>query len=145
MSYKPVRRGRLDQEELCIIAREVLESHRTALVANLDPEPHFPILKSRNVITASECEEISRIPSKRGRAEKLIEILLTRGNNGYLALAQSMLEEKTQMFLLKQLNKSFEMVRRKRESNLIAISRDRVISSGPFSLQSMAQPESMNY
>ena len=137
------KKNKLDQDQLCQISRDILEKHRTSLVENLNPENHFPVLKSRNAITSSECDEILQLGSRTRRAERLIEILITRGNNGYLALAESMVREKTQMFLLRKLNQSFESQRRWRESSPNQWQH----TDPPFSLQpqSILPPEAINY
>ena len=143
MTSRHGKKNKLDQDQLCQISRDILEKHRTSLVENIDPENHFPVLKSRNVITASECDEISQLGSRTRRAERLVEILITRGNYGYLALAESMVREKTQMFLLRKLNQSFESQRRWKEHG----SNRWNPNDAPFSLQpqSIMPLESMNY
>ena len=144
MSSRHGKKNKLDQDQLCQISREILEMHRTSLVENIDPENHFPVLKSRNVITSSECDEISQLSSRHRRAERLVEILTTRGNDGYLALAESMVREKTQMFLLQKLNRSFESQRRKKEHGYQNWNQN----EAPVSLQqpqSIFPPESFHY
>ena len=135
MVSRQSKKYRLDQEQLCQISRDILEKYRTHLVENIDPVSHFPVLKSRNVITASECDEISQLASRKRRAEKLVDLLLTRGNEGYLALAESMVHEKTQMFLLRKLNQAFESERRGREVSQTTPAHWNSNGAPPFSLQ----------
>lgn len=111
-------RYRLNEDQMISLSRETFDTCRKDLVENLEPRRHFSTLKKCSIMIESECSEIDSATSRETRADKLVDILKTKGNKGYLALAESLIENKTQIFLLKLLNQTFEKRRRNLERNL---------------------------
>ena len=101
-------------EDLAELKRYVLEAMRSTLVKNVDPTKFIPFLRSKFVLDARESAEIKSCCSNKSifeGAEKLIDVLCTKGANGYDAFCQALFHDRTQVFLLTALNQKLELVR----------------------------------
>lgn len=106
------------EEDLASLKEHVLQAMRGTLVKNIDPTKFLPILQSKFVLNSREAGEIKSCCSKSvfEGADKLIDILCTKGARGYDVLCQALYHDQTQLFLLTALNKSLELVRHKQGS-----------------------------
>ena len=79
------------------------------LSRNLEPRRHYGYLRSALVLNVEDQETIdnSHLPRSQ-RAIKLIDIIRTKGPTAFDALCRSLEQDKTQVFLLAELNKSLE-------------------------------------
>ncbi|XP_067662459.1 B-cell lymphoma/leukemia 10-like [Haliotis asinina] len=87
---------------------EILREKRVQLVDYLNPERHFDFLRSRCVLSGEDCEEINHNVTRRQKASAMLDKLLDHGGSAYDRLCESLLRERTQMFLLKSLNMEYE-------------------------------------
>jgi len=79
------------------------------LSRNLEPRRHYGYLRSASVLSVEDQETIDNPQLPRSqRAIKLIDIIRTKGPTAYDALCGSLAQDKTQLFLLKELNQSLE-------------------------------------
>jgi len=79
------------------------------LSKNLEPRRHYGCLRSASVLNAEDQETIDNPQLTRTqRTIKLIDILRTKGPIAFDALCRSLEQDKTQLFLLSELNKSLE-------------------------------------
>ena len=78
------------------------------LSRNLEPSRHFGYLRSASVLNSEDQETINNQPTRRQRAEKLVDILRTKGPRAFDALCGSLEKDRTQLFLLSELNLSLE-------------------------------------
>lgn len=101
------------EEELYKIKRTVLTHCRKNLVSNVDPRRHFTYLRSKLILDERDCDEIKAANSRIGSAEVFVDILLRKGSSGYDGFCDALLYEKTQLFLLEQLNRTFEVLKSK--------------------------------
>lgn len=69
---------------------------------------HFDYLRSKKVLTRDDQDTIKQEPSQSAKAGKLLDIVQTKGPDGYEALVLSIQKNKTQPFLVTMLNKEFE-------------------------------------
>lgn len=108
MAFRPT-----PQEDLAELKCFVLETMREILVNNVDPSNFLPFLRSKFVITGRESDTIKSCCSKSvyDGAEKLIDVLCTKGAKGYDVFCDAILHNETQVFLLTELNKRLEMVK----------------------------------
>jgi len=87
----------------------VLVEHIDLLSRNLEPRRHFGCLRSAAVLSSEDQETIDNPQlTRKQRAIKLIDILRTKGPTAFDALCRSLEQDKTQLFLLTELNKSLE-------------------------------------
>lgn len=91
------------------IKDKVLVDNMDLLSRNLEPRRHYGYLRSALVLNVEDQETIdnSHLPRSQ-RAIKLIDIIRTKGPTAFDALCRSMEQDKTQVFLLAELNKSLE-------------------------------------
>jgi len=88
---------------------QVLLDHIDLLSANLEPRRHYGCLRSASVLNSEDQETIDNQQlTRRQRAIKLIDVLRTKGPTAFDALCRSLEQDRTQLFLLTQLNKSLE-------------------------------------
>jgi len=79
------------------------------LSRNLEPRRHFGYLRSASVLNCEDQESIDNQQlTRKQRAIKLIDILRTKGPAAFDALCRSLEQDRTQLFLLTELNKSLE-------------------------------------
>lgn len=103
----------LTEEELVRIKKMVLTAARKEMVRNVDPQRHFTFLRAKLVLDERDCEEISAAKSRIASAELFVDILLRKGPNGYDHFCGALMYEKTQLFLLEHLNRTFEILKSK--------------------------------
>lgn len=103
----------LTDEELVKIKQAVLTATRKDLVRNIDPRRHFTYLRSKLVLDERDCDEIRSTTSRIGAAELFVDILIRKGGTGYDEFRDALLYEKTQIFLLEKLDKTFEVLKSK--------------------------------
>ncbi|XP_071096463.1 B-cell lymphoma/leukemia 10-like [Haliotis cracherodii] len=87
---------------------EILREKRAQLVKFLNPDRHYDFLRSQCVLSGDDCEEINHKVTRRQKASLMLDKLLDHGGNAYDRLCESLLRERTQMFLLKSLNMEYE-------------------------------------
>lgn len=85
-----------------------MEDKRAYLCKYLNPCDHFDYLRSKKVLTRDDQEVIKNEPSQSTKAGKMLDILQTKGPEGYEALVLSIQKNKTQTFLVTMLNTEFE-------------------------------------
>ena len=101
------------EEDVNMIKRTVLTACRKDLVSNVDPRRHFTYLRSKMILDERDCDEIKSASSRIGSAEIFLDTLLRKGPSGYDGFCDALLYERTQMFLLEQMNKTFEVLKSK--------------------------------
>lgn len=100
-------------DDLAELKCHVLESLREILVKNINPTKFLPYLRSKFVVDAYESDTIKNCCSKSvfEGADKLIDVLCTKGSKGYDEFCQAILHEETQIYLLKALNTRLEHIK----------------------------------
>lgn len=108
MASKPTPED--DQAELKC---KVLESMREKLVKDIDPTKFLPFLRSKFVVDGFESATIKNCRSKSvfEGADKLVDVLCTKGAKGYDVFCLAILHDQTQLHILKALNKRLEALR----------------------------------
>ena len=103
-------------QDLAALKRCVLDSMRDTLVQNVDPTKFLPFLRSRFVLNDRESAEIKSCCSKSvfEGADKLVDVLCTKGAKGYDIFCEAILLDQTQVFLLTGLNRRLEYLRHAR-------------------------------
>ena len=101
----------VSEDELYLLKQEVLDQLRTRLVENVDPQAHFPYLKSKNVLGEGDCDEINAQVTRIAKADRFVDIIARRGPKAYDELCRSLHRNGTQMFLLKAMNCKLEKLR----------------------------------
>lgn len=91
----------------------VLESMRQTLVKNVDPTKFLPFLRSKFVLDGRESDTIKSCcsVSVQDGADKLVDVLCTKGAKGYDTFCDAIIHDKTQVFLLTALNTRLEMAK----------------------------------
>lgn len=104
------------EDDLAELKCIVLESMRETLVKNVDPTKFLPFLRSRFVLDARESDIIKSSCSRSvfEGADKLVDVLCTKGAKGYDVFCKAILHDETQLFLLKALNKRLELAKHKK-------------------------------
>ena len=110
---KTLSHVRVEQEELEAIKQTVLTRLRRILVDSVDPANHLSYLRSKFVFTERDAEEISAPPSRSARAEVFLDKLSRKGSQGYDEFQNSLCRDRTQMFLLTSMTKTFELLKHK--------------------------------
>ena len=87
---------------------QVLEDNLDLLSRNLEPRRHYAFLRSAAVLDSEDQETIDCQTTRKQRAITFVDIVRRKGPRAYDALCASLEQEKTQLFLLTQLNKSLE-------------------------------------
>ena len=103
----------LTEDDLIKIKRMVLTATRKELVRYVDPSRHFTFLRSRLVLDERDCDELRSTTSRVASAEMFVDILIRKGASGYDEFCDALLYEKTQLFLLDRLNRTFEVLKSK--------------------------------
>jgi len=78
------------------------------LCENIDPRRHYCYLRSKLILSSDDQERIDSGQTRRDRACRLIDILITKGPTAFDELCDSIREERTQIFLLELLHKALE-------------------------------------
>lgn len=103
----------LTEDDLIKVKRTVLAAARKELVRNVDPSRHFTFLRSRLILDERDCDEMRSATSRIASAEMFVDILIRKGASGYDEFCDALLYEKTQLFLLNHLNRTFEVLKSK--------------------------------
>lgn len=108
MAFRPAA-----EDDLAELKCIVLESMREILVKNVDPTKFLPFLRSRFVLDGRESAIIKSCCSKSvyDGADKLIDVLCTKGAKGFDAFCDAIVHDKTQVFLLTAINKRLELIK----------------------------------
>lgn len=103
----------LEDEDLSQLKRCVLDNMRSILVQNVDPTKFLPFLRSKLVLNDRESAEIKSCCSRSvyDGADKLVDVLCTKGARGYDTFCEAIHQDRTQLFLLTGLNKRLELLR----------------------------------
>jgi Caspase recruitment domain len=78
------------------------------LCENIDPRRHYCYLRSKEILSCDDQERIDGGQTRKDRASRLIDMLLTKGPTAFDELCASIKEERTQIFLLENLHKALE-------------------------------------
>ena len=105
--------SQISGDELSELKRYVLEASRKILVENVDAPRFLPYFRSRFLLDQRECDQIKSCSrqSRYDGAEKLLDVLITKGGAGYDHFCAAIMYDRTQMFLLTTLNKRLELLR----------------------------------
>ena len=101
----------LEESDLESIKYNVLVHLRRQLVENVDPRRFLTFLRSKYVIDERESDEIRSMRSRPASAEVFLDILATKGQEGYDEFCQAILHDQTQTFLLTSMNKTLEILK----------------------------------
>ena len=101
----------LEESDLESIKYNVLVHLRRQLVENVDPRRFLTFLRSKYVIDERESDEIRSMRSRSASAEVFLDILATKGQEGYDEFCQAILHDQTQTFLLTSMNKTLEILK----------------------------------
>ena len=104
----------LDEDHMAEIKQLVLELLRKTLVENLYPDRFTCYLRSRRVMDEEDCDEIKGSRTRTKSAEQFIDILRRKGSRGYDEFCCALREEGTQIFLLRDMNKTLEFLKNKK-------------------------------
>lgn len=96
------------EEEIMDIKIKILEEKREYLCKFLNPETHFPYLRSVSILSQEDQERIQCQETSKTKANKFLDILTSKGPAAYEHLVFSLKKDKTQMFIVEKLNKEFE-------------------------------------
>lgn len=109
----PTSTPSISSDDLSDLKRHALEISRKLLVENVDAPRFLPYFRSRFVLDQRECDQIKSCSrqSRYDGAEKLLDVLLTKGSLGYDHFCAAIMYDRTQMFLLTALNKRLELLR----------------------------------
>ncbi|XP_052790242.1 uncharacterized protein LOC128224440 [Mya arenaria] len=124
----------LSEETATILKTSVLNELRPALCRDLNPVMHFPHLKSKYILNRDDEEIISSIPISRQKVDKLIDILVQKGEKGFDELVRSIVKDRTQLFLAQKLNQAYE----EKQKRLQAIEMDLRLSQREDQQRSMS-------
>lgn len=117
--------SQISGDELSELKRYVLEASRKILVENVDAPRFLPYFRSKFVLDQRECDQIKSCSrqSRYDGAEKLLDVLITKGGSGYDQFCAAIMYDRTQMFLLTTLNKRLEILRdwRKNQGKMVSI------------------------
>lgn len=69
---------------------------------------HMDFLRSKYILSEDDCEEINGLPVRKRRASKFLDILCKKGPQAYDMFCRSLEYERTQIFILKELNQEYE-------------------------------------
>ncbi|KAK6194800.1 hypothetical protein SNE40_000355 [Patella caerulea] len=98
----------LDVKVLTAIKCEIIQEKRHELVKTLNAERHIDYLRSKFLLSEEDAQEISNCPSKQKKAGVFLDLIFKNGPRAYDKLCESLLIERTQIFLLEMLNKEYE-------------------------------------
>lgn len=120
---EPTQLGQGLEQDLSLLKRCVLNSMRNTLVQNIDPTKFLPFLRSKFVLNDRENAEIKSCCSRSvyDGADKLIDILCTKGTRGYDIFCEALHQDQTQLFLLTGLNKRLESLRHARNEQGVCV------------------------
>ena len=91
---------------------QVLAENR-AFLASKDLRPYIPHLKTKYIMSIDDQEEVESLTTTRQKSDKIIDILLRRGNRAYDELCQAMIDLRVDAQVVIKLN--LELERRKAE------------------------------
>ena len=93
---------------LCNFTLQVLRDNIDVLSRNLEPSRHYSYLRSASVLNVDDQEIIESQLTRSQRTMKLVDIIRTKGPRAFDALYKSLEQDKTQPFLMSELNQSLE-------------------------------------
>lgn len=105
--------GLLEESDLESIKYNVLVHQRRQLVDNVDPRRFLTYLRSKFVIDERDCDEIRSTRSRSASVEVFLDILATKGQQGYDEFCNAILHDQTQVFLLTSMNQTLEILKAK--------------------------------
>lgn len=97
-----------DEAVFWSIKREILLEMREELVRNIMPDKFFSYLRSKGVLDIDDCDIINSEKTRRKRAECFLDILESKGPEGFRYFCDFIRENKTQLYLLKKIMDLFE-------------------------------------
>ncbi len=102
-----------EKNDMSELKKLVLESMRSTLVDNVDPTKFLPFLRSKFIVSDRENAQIKSCCSMSvyDGADKLVDVLCTKGARGYDLLAEAIHTDQTQLYLLKEMNMRLEKLR----------------------------------
>ena len=105
----------LSSDELAQVKAYILVIKRKELVDNIDPTRHLSFLRSELVLDERDCDEIksARSRSRHASAEMFLDILARKGHLGYDAFCNALLDDRTQIFLLRSMTQTLEILKSK--------------------------------
>ena len=115
--YEQLVVGPERDRDMAALKKLVLESMRSTLVENVDPTTFLPFLRSKFVVSDRENAEIKSCCSRSvyDGADKLVDVLCTKGARGYDLLCEAIHQDQTQLYLLTQMNVKLEKLRYARQ------------------------------
>ncbi|ESO96029.1 hypothetical protein LOTGIDRAFT_231816 [Lottia gigantea] len=93
---------------LAAIKNEIIQEKRSELLVSLNPDRHVDYLRSKCLLSEEDIEEIRHLTTRKKRASLFLDTILKNGPKAYDKLCESLLQERTQLFLLEMLNTEFE-------------------------------------
>ena len=103
----------LSEKDLEHIKNTVLTLERQEISRNVDPRRFFAHLRAKFVFDERDCDEICACTSRIASAELFVDILKRKGAKGYDEFCVALMRDKTQTFLLQNMNKTLELLRSK--------------------------------
>ncbi len=103
----------LSEQDLAQIKANVLLCKRKELVDNVDPRRHLTYLRSKFVLDERDCDEVKSAQSRQASTEIFLDILARKGQAGYDGFTNALLYEETQIFLLRSLTNTLELLKAK--------------------------------
>lgn len=121
--------SQLRESELTELKRSVLESTRLTLVKDVNPIKFLPYLRSKSVVNYQESDLIKKCCSSSVMegADKLIDVLCTKGDKGYDEFCKAILHDETQIHLLKILNKELERKRQAMTQRVLPVPKNNAL------------------
>lgn len=101
-----------DEDVYWSLKLEILQEMRAVLVQNLAPEKFFAYFRSRRIFDADDCDMIDAERLKRKKGEMFLDILESKGPNAFNEFCNFIRDNKTQVWILKKINESFEKKKR---------------------------------
>lgn len=102
-----------DEEVYVNLKLEVLEDLRGKIVAKLWPNKLYTYLRQNRIMDADDCEVIEAESTRKRRAEKFLDILATKGPEGFDHFCEGIRKHCTgQLDLLQMILKEFDKKRR---------------------------------
>lgn len=98
----------MEQQVSSHLKSTILQEQRGLLVSNLTVDRHMDFLRSKYILSEDDCEEICAEKTRRKRASRFLDIMLTKGPAAFDAFLEALRQDGTQTFLLESLNRDYE-------------------------------------
>ncbi|CAI9739946.1 B-cell lymphoma leukemia 10 [Octopus vulgaris] len=98
-----------EEEILKGIKKEILQSDKDYISQHLKAANHYSFLQEIGVLTKENCDVIEKEASDKEKADKLLEIIISKGPSSFDYLCDALQHEDTQQFLLERLKQKFDM------------------------------------